>query len=241
MRKLSVNIDHIATLRQARQESVPDPVQAAVLAELGGADGITVHLRSDRRHINERDLELLRKTIKTELNLEMAATKEMLSIALKIKPEIVTLVPERPNELTTQGGLDIAKHFNEIKPIAAQIKQADIKLSVFIDTDAIQVKFAKKLKADQIEINTSQYSKDIKNRRKNVASIKSTAELAQKQGMHVHCGHSIDYLNIEPILEIPQINGFSIGFSIVARSVLTGLKEAVADIKKIINRYTEEK
>ena len=155
MRKLSVNIDHIATLREARKEAVPDPVHAAVFAELGGADGITIHLRSDHRHIKERDLELLRKTIKTELNLEMAATDEMLNVALKIKPDMVTLVPERPEELTTEGGLDIVKNYKRIKPIADKIIKTGISLSVFIETDKNQVITAKKLGAEQIEINTN--------------------------------------------------------------------------------------
>lgn len=234
MRKLSVNIDHIATLREARKETVPDPVQAAVFAELGGADGITVHLRTDRRHIKERDLDLLRKTIKTELNLEMAATSEMLNVALKIKPDMVTLVPERPEELTTEGGLDVMKYYKIIKPIAEQITKAGITLSVFIETDKNQVNAAKKLGAKQIEINTNLYSKDSKNRVIILKKIETIAKYAKSQNLCVHCGHGIDYWNIEPILAIKEIDGFSIGFSIIARAVLVGLKEAVSEMKKII-------
>ena len=240
MRKLSVNIDHIATLREARKEAVPDPVQAAVFAELGGADGITIHLRSDRRHIKERDLELLRKTIKTELNLEMAATDEMLKVALEIKPDMITLVPERPDELTTEGGLDLVKYYKRIKPIAGKIKKAGINLSCFIETDKHQVSTAKKLGAEQIEINTNLYSKDIKNRDKILNKIAIVAKYAKKQGLRVHCGHGIDYWNVGPILEITEIEGFSIGFSIIARTVFIGLKEAVSEMKNIIKRFKHE-
>lgn len=242
MRRLSVNIDHIATLRQARKEQVPDPVHAAVLAEIGGADSITVHLRTDRRHIYERDLELLRKTIKTELNLEMAATKEMLDIALRIKPDMITLVPERVDELTTEGGLDVKKNLYRIKPIAEQIKKAGIRLSFFIETDNKQVMAVNNLKTDMIEINTNQYSQDKKNRSNIIEKIKATAEFAHRLGITVHCGHGIDYWNIIPILQIKEINGFSIGFSIIARAVLIGLKDAVGQMKRIITdfRTTEE-
>ncbi|MBS4015726.1 MAG: pyridoxine 5'-phosphate synthase [Candidatus Latescibacteria bacterium] len=243
MRKLSVNIDHIATLRQARKEPVPDPVHAAFLVELGGADGITVHLRTDRRHINERDLELLRKTIKTELNLEMAATKEMLEIAQRVKPDVVTLVPERPDELTTEGGLDVVKNYQRIKPIAEQVKKAGIRLSFFIETDIKQVQTVKSLYADQIEINTNQYTKDIKNQSKIIKKIEKTARYAHQKGLLVHCGHGIDYWNIQPILQISEVSGFSIGFSIIARAVMIGLKQAVQDMKNIIreSNITEEK
>lgn len=240
MRKLSVNIDHIATLREARKELVPDPVHAAVFAELGGADGITIHLRSDRRHIKEHDLELLRKTIKTELNLEMAATEEMLNIALKVRPDMITLVPERPEELTTEGGLDIKKNYKRIKPVAEKLIKAGISLSFFIETDKSQVIAAKELGASQIEINTNLYSKDKINRLKILKKIETIAKFAFKKDLRVHCGHGIDYWNIEPILNIKEIDGFSIGFSIIARSVLVGLKEAVSEMKNIIKRFNHE-
>jgi pyridoxine 5-phosphate synthase len=234
MRKLSVNIDHIATLREARKESVPDPVQAAVFAELGGADGITIHLRSDRRHIKERDIKLLRETIKTELNLEMAATDEMLKIALQVKPDTITLVPERPEELTTEGGLDIKKYYKRIKPLADKITKAGISLSVFIEADKNQVITAKKLNAKQIEINTNLYSKDLKNRNSILRKIETIAKFAKSQGLCVHGGHGLDYWNIEPILKIKEIDGFSIGFSIIARAIYIGLKKAVSEMKKLI-------
>ncbi|MCX8014907.1 MAG: pyridoxine 5'-phosphate synthase [candidate division WOR-3 bacterium] len=237
MRKLSVNIDHIATLRQARRESFPDPVQSAVLCELGGADGITVHLRQDRRHINDRDLELLRKTIKTELNLEMAPSTEMLNIALKVKPDTITLVPERAEEITTEGGLDIVHHRDKIKPIAQKIVRAGISLSFFIEAEIEQVKTAIALNADQIEINTNQYAKDKLNREKILTKIAEIAKLSKSHNINVHCGHSIDYQNIYPLLEIKEITGFSIGFAIIARAVMVGLKEAVSEMKSIITRF----
>jgi pyridoxine 5-phosphate synthase len=234
VRKLSVNIDHIATLREARQESFPDPVQAAVMAELGGADGITVHLRSDRRHINERDVLLLKETIKTDLNIEMAATREMMNIASEIKPAMVTLVPERPEELTTLGGLDLAKNLTKITPLAKNIKQAGIMLSVFIEADKQQVESAMKLDADQIEINTDLYSRDKKNRNQILAEIDRVAKFAAREGLIIHGGHGLDYKNIIDIISIKEITGFSIGFAIIARAVLVGLKDAVSEMKRII-------
>ncbi|MEO0091618.1 MAG: pyridoxine 5'-phosphate synthase [candidate division WOR-3 bacterium] len=236
MRKLLVNIDHIATLRQARKETFPDPVQAAVLCELGGADGITVHLRQDRRHINDRDLELLRKTIKTELNLEMAATEEMLNIALKVKPDTVTLVPERPEEVTTEGGLDLIRNWSKIKPIAYKIVRVGINLSFFIEAEIEQVKKAILLNANQIEINTNQYAKDKLNRLHILNKIESVVKFCKSRKINVHCGHSIDYQNIYPLLNIKEITGFSIGFAIIARAVMVGLKEAVSEMKSIISR-----
>jgi pyridoxine 5-phosphate synthase len=247
MRKLSVNIDHIATLREARKELFPDPVQAAVLAELGGADGITVHLRTDRRHIHERDVFLLKETIQTDLNVEMAATKEMLDIAKEIKPAMVTLVPEKPEEITTQGGLNLAKNLLRITPFAKKIKQAGIKLSMFIEADKKQIESAIKLEADQIEINTEclkhipalppesgSHRGSIRQAVRLLEEIASIARFASEQGLIVHAGHGLDYKNIIGILNINEITGFSIGFAIIARAVLVGLKDAVAEMKRII-------
>ncbi|MEO0094001.1 MAG: pyridoxine 5'-phosphate synthase [candidate division WOR-3 bacterium] len=238
-RKLSVNIDHIATLREARKELFPDPVQAAVLAELGGADGITVHLRGDRRHIKERDVFLLKETIKTELNIEMASTKEMTEVARKVKPTTVTLVPERPDEITTQGGLDLTKNLAKIKPFAKKIKEAGIRLSVFIEANPNQVESALKLGADQIEINTDLYTKAFKNpktRQEQLTAIGSAAQLAVREGLIVHAGHGLDFINIADILTIKEITGFSIGFAIIARAVFVGLQSAVAEMKRIIEQ-----
>ena len=237
VRKLSVNIDHIATLREARRELFPDPVQAAVLAELGGADGITVHLRSDRRHIHERDVFLLKETIKTDLNIEMAATKEMAEIAVQIKPAMVTLVPEKPEEITTLGGLDLTKNLKKINPLAKKIKQARIMLSVFIEADKKQVESALKLRADQIEINTEclKHISDLPQAGSRILEeIISVAQFASAEGLIVHAGHGLDYKNIIDILSIKEITGFSIGFAIIARAVFVGLKDAVAEMKRII-------
>lgn len=238
MRKLSVNVDHIATLREARKETFPDPVQAAVLAELGGASGITVHLRTDQRHIKERDLRLLRETIKTELNLEMALTKEMVKIANNIKPDIITLVPERPDEITTEGGLALKKLSPEkINPLVEMVKKAKRTLSVFIEPEKETVQLAKELGAHMIEINTNRYTKEPKNRFALLAEISETARFAKSIGLRVHCGHGLDYENIKEILKIKEIEGFSIGFAIIARAVFVGLKEAVSEMVRIIEAY----
>lgn len=234
MKKLSVNLDHIATLREARKEEFPDPVQAAIFCEIAGADGITVHLRQDRRHIKERDLELLRRTIKTELNLEMAPTDEMLNIALTYKPDWVTLVPESPEEVTTQGGLDLLKTYWVVKEAIAKLKKADIKVSIFIEADKKQIEKAKELKADAIEINTDLYTKDIKNREKYLKEIKEAAEFASSLFLSVHAGHGLNYHNIIPLLKIKEIEEFAIGFAIIARAVYVGLKEAVYEMKRLI-------
>ncbi|MEO0096546.1 MAG: pyridoxine 5'-phosphate synthase [candidate division WOR-3 bacterium] len=234
MKKLSVNLDHIATLREARKENFPDPVQAAILCEIAGADGITVHLRQDRRHIKERDLELLRRTIKTELNLEMAPTNEMLNIALFYKPDWVTLVPESREEVTTQGGLDLLKTYPMVKEVINQLKEAGIKISIFIEADKNQIEKAKELNACAIEINTDLYTKDIKNREKYLKEIKEASEYASSLSLAVHAGHGLDYHNILPLLKIKEIEEFAIGFAIIARAVYVGLKEAVYEMKKLI-------
>ncbi len=234
MKKLSVNLDHIATLREARKENFPDPVQAAILCEIGGADGITVHLRQDRRHIKERDLELLRKTIKTELNLEMAPTKEMVNIALTHKPDWVTLVPESPEEVTTQGGLDLLKTYPVVKEIINKLIDAEIKVSIFIEADKNQIEKAKELNACAIEINTDLYTKDIKNRERYLKEIKEASEYASSLSLKVHAGHGLNYHNIIPLLKIKEIEEFAIGFSIIARAVYVGLKEAVYEMKRLI-------
>ncbi|MEO0086673.1 MAG: pyridoxine 5'-phosphate synthase [candidate division WOR-3 bacterium] len=234
MKKLSVNLDHIATLREARKENFPDPVQAAILCEIGGADGITVHLRQDRRHIKERDLELLRKTIKTELNLEMAPTEEMVNIALTYKPDWVTLVPESPEEVTTRGGLDLLKTYLVVKEITNKLRDAGIKVSIFIEADKRQIEKAKELNACAIEINTDLYTKDIKNREKYLKEIKEASEYAFSLSLNVHAGHGLNYHNIIPLLKIKEIEEFAIGFAIIARAVYVGLKEAVYEMKRLI-------
>jgi pyridoxine 5-phosphate synthase len=238
MRTLSVNIDHIATLRQARREAIPDQVQEAVLAELGRADGITVHLRHDRRHINERDVRLLIETVKTEVNVEMAATPEMVQIVEGLKPAQVSLVPEFPDEITTQGGLDLVKGFKRLSPAARRLKNAGITLSAFVEANRKQIASDAMLGCDLVEFNTDLYCRDREHRARITKEIAGAAGYAARLGLKVHAGHGIDYRNIIPLLGIPEIEGFSIGFSIVARAVFTGLKEAVSEMKRIMEVYS---
>jgi pyridoxine 5-phosphate synthase len=236
--KLSVNVDHVATIREARKGNEPDPVTAASLAEIAGCDGIIVHLREDRRHIQDRDVEILRKTVKTRLNLEMAATDEMIRIALKIKPDLCTLVPEKREELTTEGGLDVLGHFSQIQKTVNELHQGMIKVSIFVDPDPEQIKAAKKVKADFIEIHTGIYSNaqteiDIKRELKNIVE---SAQLASGLGLGVNAGHGLNYHNIQPLTNIPEIDEFSIGHSIIARAVLVGMERAVKEMLQLIKR-----
>ncbi|MEO0068129.1 MAG: pyridoxine 5'-phosphate synthase [candidate division WOR-3 bacterium] len=234
MRTLSVNIDHIATLRQARQESFPDPVQAAALVELGGADGITVHLRQDQRHINRRDVKLLRTTIKTELTVEMAAKPELVRFARLVKPDQVTLVPEVITEVTTTQGLDVLKERRRLARVVADLRKAGIRVCIFIEPDPAQIKAAREMGAQVVELNTDRYSKEPKRRQFHLERLQKGAEAARELGLSVHVGHGLDYLNVVPILENNIAEGFSIGFAIVARAVFVGLKEAVAEMKRLI-------
>ncbi|HEX7320992.1 MAG TPA: pyridoxine 5'-phosphate synthase [bacterium] len=231
--ELSVNVDHIATLREARREDFPDPVYAAVEAELAGADGITIHLRADRRHIKERDLRLLRDIIKTELNLEMAATPEMAKIALSVKPHRVTLVPESSDEVTTQGGLNLLQSKEDLRPIISRLKDQRIRVGIFIDSDIEQIKEAVRVGAQYIEINTNEYSK-LKNYRNALIQIARAAKAARREGFTIHAGHGIDYRNILPLLRFPEISGYSIGFAIIARAVFVGMRQATAEMVSII-------
>ncbi len=233
--ELSVNIDHIATLREARKEEFPDPVYAAVEAELGGADGITVHLRGDRRHIKERDLELVRQVIKTELTLEMAATEEMAAIAKKVKPDYVTLVSESPDEVTTQGGLNLLSLKQDLKLFISNLKENGIKVGIFIDPDIEQVKEVTRIGARYIEINTNRYSElKLHQTRDEIIRIARVAKAAKREGLIVHAGHGLDYRNIRPLLTVSEITGYSIGFAIVARAVFVGLRHATNDMIGLI-------
>jgi len=231
--ELSVNIDHVATVREARKEKFPDPVHAALEAELGGADGITVHLRGDRRHINERDLDMLKQVIQTELNLEMAATEEMSRVAVKAMPDRVTLVPEAPGEVTTQGGLDLANVKSDLESYISVLKRKGIRVGIFIDPDMAQIKEALRLGAESIEINTNEYTK-AKDRKEETLKISNVAKAAKRDGLIVHAGHGIDYRNILPLLRIPEITGYSIGFAIIARALFVGLRQAVGEMNTII-------
>lgn len=236
MARLSVNVDHVATIRQARRAKEPDPVTAAALAEIGGADGITIHLREDRRHINDRDAIILRKTVKAKLNLEMAATQEMLKIAIELKPDMVTLVPERRQELTTEGGLDVRAHKESLKRIVGTLKEAGIRVNLFIDPEQEQVKASHRIDTDGIEIHTGKYcdAKSLNEGDKELERIYNTAILASKIGMAVHAGHGLDYYNVKRVAEIKEIEEFAIGFSIIARSVFIGIERAVREMKELI-------
>jgi pyridoxine 5-phosphate synthase len=230
--RLGVNIDHVATVRQARKAAQPDPVHAALLAETGGADGITVHLRSDRRHIQDRDVEILKQVVKTRLNLEMAATQEMMRIALTVKPDQVTLVPERREELTTEGGLDAVLNSVQLRPVVRTIQEAGIRVSLFIDPDLEQVKEAHKLDGQAIEINTAAYA-EAREEKSREAAYRKTVDairLGRKLGLEVHAGHGLDYGNVGRIAAIPEVSELNIGHSIVARAVLVGMERAVRDM-----------
>jgi pyridoxine 5-phosphate synthase len=230
--RLGVNIDHVATVRQARKAAQPDPVQAALLAEMGGADGITVHLRSDRRHVQDRDVEILKQVVKTRLNLEIAATQEMMRMALTVKPDQVTLVPERREELTTEGGLDAVLNSVQLRPVVRTLQEAGIHVSLFIDPDLEQVKEAHKLDGQAIEINTAAYA-EARDEKAREAAYRKTVDairLGRKLGLGVHAGHGLDYGNVGRIAAIPDVSELNIGHSIVARAVLVGMERAVRDM-----------
>jgi len=232
--RLGVNIDHVATLRQARRVPDPDPVQAAILAELAGADGITVHLRSDRRHIQDRDVEILRQVVKTRLNLEMAATQEMLKIALTAKPHQVTLVPERREEITTEGGLDVVLNSVQLKPAVKMLEEGGIHVSVFVDPDLEQVKEAHRIDAHAIEINTAAYA-DARDDQGREAALRKTVDAARfgrKLGLAVHAGHGLTYENVRALAALPEISELNIGHNIVARAVLVGMERAVREMRE---------
>lgn len=231
--ELSVNVDHIATVRQARKADFPDPVHAAVEAELGGADGITVHLRGDRRHINERDVKILKQIIKTDLNLEMAATQEMARIALEVKPDRVTLVPEAPGEITTQGGLNLLKLEQDIKLFISELKKGGIRVGIFIDPEMDQIKEAVRVGAQYIEINTNEYTRT-RRIKDEVIRIARVAKAARREGLVVHAGHGLDYKNVLPLLNVIEITGYSIGFAIISRALFVGLRQAVSEMAEII-------
>jgi pyridoxine 5-phosphate synthase len=236
--RLSVNIDHFATLREARGASEPEPALFALLAEQAGAMGITTHLRSDRRHIKERDLEIIRKVIKTKLTLEMAATEEMKNVALKIKPDAVCLVPEKPEELTTTGGLDVVANRKALAPYIKGLTKAGIRVSVFVDPELKQIQACHDLGAPQIEIHTGIYAdlKPGKARDKALADVRKAAEFGDKLGIEVTAGHGLDYRNVGPIVAIPQITELSIGFFIVARTAVVGISQAVREMVELLRR-----
>jgi pyridoxine 5-phosphate synthase len=234
--KLSVNVDHVATLREARGGNEPDPVTAAHIAEIAGADGIVCHLREDRRHIKDRDLKLLRETIKTKLDLEMAATEEMIKIAIETRPELATLVPEKRLERTTERGLNVIEQVHFLSDVVSELHKHNIKVSLFVDPVPAQVEAAAKTGADFIEIHTGEYSnaKDEKTQIEELNKIKEIAKLARQIGLRVNAGHGLNYLNVIPITKIQEIEELSIGHAIVARAIFVGFERAVREMIKIV-------
>ncbi len=236
--RLGVNVDHVATLRQARRATYPDPVTAAALAELAGADQITIHLREDRRHIQDRDLLVLRKTVTTRLNLEMAAAQEMVKIAYEVKPDVVTLVPERREELTTEGGLDAVGGRDHVRRVVKTLRDADIEVSLFIDPDLDQVKSAHRAEANVVEFHTGRYcdARLASDRRKELARLVDACKAAAKLGLQVAAGHGLNYQNVLPVAAIAEIEELNIGHAIVSRGVLVGLERAVREMKELLER-----
>lgn len=230
--RLGVNVDHVATIRQARKSTYPDPVVAAALAELAGAAQITIHLREDRRHIQDRDFRILRETCQTALNLEMAATQEMVKIAYEFKPDVATLVPERRAELTTEGGLDVASQKDAIRRVVKNLKDGEISVSVFIDPDLEQVRAAHKCDADRIEIHTGRYceARSERERSLELSRVVDAAKAAAKLGMRVAAGHGLNYENVGPIARISEIEELNIGHAIVARAIFVGMERAVREM-----------
>ncbi len=238
---LGVNVDHVATVRQARGRCEPDPVEAAELAIIGGADGITVHLREDRRHIQDKDLKLLRKSISSvELNLEMAATDEMMGIALKTKPDMVTLVPEKRQELTTEGGLNLKKNIKQIKKAVDIIQGKGIPVSLFVNPSITDVVISKEIGAQMVEIHTGLYADARgKKQEKELERVKRAVEKALNIGLTVNAGHGLNYSNVKKIAEIKGIRGLYIGHSIISRAVFIGIEKAVMEMKKLIEESSK--
>ncbi len=236
MARLSVNVDHVATVRQARLDTEPDPVTAALMAELAGADGITMHLREDRRHIQDRDLRILRETLKTSLNMEMGATDEMVEIALELKPDLVTLVPEKREELTTEGGLDLGLDMARLKGVVATLGDSGIPVNLFIDPEADSIRKSHKIGSAGVEIHTGAYANasDPGQREAELGRIGDAVILAEKLGMKVHAGHGLDYRNVSAVATLGGIEEFAIGFSIIARSIYVGINEAVRQMKVLV-------
>lgn len=238
MIRLGVNIDHVATVRQARRTYEPDPVTAAALATLGGADAITVHLREDRRHILDRDVLILRQTVHTRLNLEMSTAAEIVAFALSVKPDEATLVPEKRQELTTEGGLDVAENATAVRTATEKLKAAGIQVSLFIDANIEQVDMAKAVGADAVEFHTGVYA-DAKGdaQAAALADLRTAAHHAVNAGLHVHMGHGLNYHNVGPVVRIPGVEELNIGHSIVSRAVLVGLERAVRDMKQAMAEH----
>ena len=239
MARLAVNVDHVATVRQARGIDEPDPVLAAGIAELAGAEGIICHLREDRRHIQDRDLQLLRQTIKTKLNLEMAAVEEMIQIAIKTKPDLVTLVPERREELTTEGGLDVVARRDHYADVTKRLKDAGIMVSFFVDPDTAQIEAAKACGGDIVEIHTGHYSEACSEAEADrlFSQIGAAVNVAEKVELKISAGHGLNYVNIKRFRDLHQIEEYSIGHSIVARAIYVGFEQAVREMVELVKDF----
>lgn len=237
MAELGVNIDHVATVRQARRTNEPDPVWAATLAELGGADGITLHLREDRRHIQDRDLRVLRETVTVKLNLELAAEPAIVRIACDSKPDQATLVPEKREEVTTEGGLDLLAHKQRVADAIAQLRDAGIGISLFLDPDFKQLDAAKQLGADAVELHTGEYAlaAGAKEQAAELAKLVAAGEHVRSLGLTLHAGHGLTYRNVKPVAAIAGMSELNIGHSIVARALMVGFEQAVREMKRLIS------
>lgn len=237
MIRLGVNIDHVATVRQARKTNEPDPVHAAVLAELGGADGITVHLREDRRHIQDRDVHLLKQMLRIPLNLEMAVEEEITEIACQVLPEWTCLVPEKREELTTEGGLDVVGQRDRVSKCVERLHGVGIKVSLFIDPDEAQIQAAKDLNVAAVELHTGTYAdaESMDDQQSELKRIQSASEFTIQQGLTLNMGHGLTYRNVLPIAEIPGLNELNIGHTIISHAVMVGLERAVREMKQLIN------
>ena len=236
MRSLMVNIDHVATLREARGINYPEPIYAAGVAEMAGASGIIIHLREDRRHIKDRDVRLLREVVRTKLNLEMAATPEMVQIAIEIRPDMVTLVPEKRQELTTEGGLDVVRQSRKLMQVVESLRAAGIFVSLFIDPKETQLVASREVQADMVEIHTGAYSDaaNAKIKEEELKKIARSAIRAKELGLGVNAGHGLHYHNVQEVAAIPEIDELSIGHSIIARAIFVGLDKAVRDMLALI-------
>ena len=236
MLRLGVNIDHVATVRQARRIDVPDPVEAALLAEKGGADGITVHLREDRRHIQQRDVERLRAEVKSKLNLEMAVTPEMARLAEQLRPDDACFVPERREELTTEGGLDVRSQRARIRDAVERLQARGIRISLFVDPDDGQIEASRETGAHGVEIHTGRYANAAGDKSKELGEFAAAVSLARRLGLEVHGGHGLNYDNVIPVARVPEIVELNIGHSIVARAIMVGMEQAVREMKELLRK-----
>ncbi len=239
MLRLGVNIDHVATVRQARRIDVPDPVEAALLAEKGGADGITVHLREDRRHIQQRDVERLRAKVKSKLNLEMAVTPEMARLAEQLRPDDACFVPEQRDELTTEGGLDVRSQSARVRDAVERLQARGIRVSLFIDPDDSQIEASRETGAHGVEIHTGRYANALGDKSRDLGEVAAAVAFARRLGLEVHGGHGLNYDNVLPIARIPEIVELNIGHSIVARAIMVGMEQAVREMKELLRKARE--